>query len=246
MQNSLLGALTLARPDSRERLVTAVLLPGPLPERAIVQKLKSDQDESKTRRAIKRLIRDSLVAVANGLLSIVAQWWTWHPHRLDPKHARQLERSRASTGQQDDNSAAVVDDRVVPAADPPMGDRDAERLEKIACRAGMVFGPEVADELRRNGQSILRSADGVKNLMAALLQSEGRVKPHPNPIALLIVIARKFAETGIPEALWGKLEVDPLPLGTKRAAGADRVLEIAIRRTNTGTATSMRSSVAHS
>jgi hypothetical protein len=120
VQHSLFGALTFARLDSRERLVAAVLLPGPLSEMAIVQKLRSDQEESKTRRAIKRLVRDSLIAVAQGLLSLT-KWWTWPPHRLDPKHAQQLDPSGASTGPQDGNSPAVVDDRVVPAADPPMG-----------------------------------------------------------------------------------------------------------------------------
>jgi hypothetical protein len=79
-----------------------------------------------------------------------------------------------------------------------------------------VFGQDVAAEILHNGQSILRSAGGLKTLMASLLQCEGRAKPDPNPVAILIVVARKFAETGIPESIWSKLDDEPWPIGVKR------------------------------
>jgi hypothetical protein len=211
MSSCLGTVLSFARLDSRERPVAVLLSAGPLPEKTIVERLGPIQDAVKTARAIVRLLRDGMIAAVRGLLRLTP-WSVWPPNRLKPEDAQKLEQL---VPWKDEPQLDVDDHQVGLANDPPTSSRDAERLEKIAARAAVVFGDDVAHEIRVDGQNIVRRAGSIKLLMAALLQTEAQNKPHPNPIALLIVIARKFAKTGIQDALWDRLEVAPLPIGTK-------------------------------
>jgi hypothetical protein len=70
VQQFLVFALTAVKLDSKERLVTFVLVRGPMPEKQIVERLRADLEQGEARRAIRRLKRDQLIEAVRGLLAL--------------------------------------------------------------------------------------------------------------------------------------------------------------------------------
>jgi hypothetical protein len=130
----------IARLDGQERWVIVVVASSeqPIPERWVLDRLAPDLGRTAVRRAIKRLVRDRMLAMASGLLQI-ARPENWAPGRITGDDLVRLEKLLGNHACGEERSAEL--------AEPTKKDAIAQAREAARRRtAEKVFAPKVYQE----------------------------------------------------------------------------------------------------